>query len=146
MITVHQLLHLKGHDLWTLSPSSTVYAALQLMAEKNIGALPIVDAGRLVGIFSERDYARKVVLKGKSSRDTLVRELMTTHVYYVKPSRTMQDCMQLMTQKHIRHLPVMDHGELIGIVTIGDVVKAIIADQERTIKDLENYVSGTLYY
>jgi len=143
MITISRLLQQKGSSLYTISPDATIYEALQLLAEKNIGALPVVESGSLVGIFSERDYARKVVLKGKTSKDTLVYELMTSRVYYVKPQRSIDDCMRLMSDKHIRHLPVLDFGRLVGIITIGDVVKAIIDQQQRTINDLENYVSGS---
>lgn len=146
MITVRHLLRMKGNELWTIASSATVYSALQLLAEKNIGALPVVNEdGKLVGIFSERDYARKVILKGKSSRNTLVSELMTSRVFHVKLSRNMEDCMQLMTDKRIRHLPVMENGELQGIITIGDVVKAIIQRQKQTIHNLEGYISGSMY-
>ena len=142
MISVHQLLRIKGTELWTIAPGATVYEALELLAEKNIGALPVVEAGQLVGIFSERDYARKVILKGKSSRETMVWELMTTRVHHIKPTRGLQECMKLMTDKRIRHLPVMDNGSLVGMITIGDVVKHIINDQKQTIQDLEAYMKG----
>ena len=133
---------MKGPEIWTIGPHKTVYEALQLMAEKNIGALPVVEDDMLVGIFSERDYARKVVLKGKNSFDTRVGELMTPRVYFIKPSRSMDDCMRLMSHMHIRHLPVVDYGQLKGIITMRDVVKAIITQQERTIEELERYVAG----
>ncbi|RMG32063.1 MAG: CBS domain-containing protein [Bacteroidetes bacterium] len=142
MISVNQLLRQKGNELWTISPDASVFEALQLMAEKNIGALPVVENDRLVGIFSERDYARKVILKGKSSHQTQVRELMSSPVHHVKGRRTMEDCMRLMTEKRIRHLPVVENGQLVGIITIGDVVKAVISQQQNTIRDLENYISG----
>ncbi|MEM7374478.1 MAG: CBS domain-containing protein [Bacteroidota bacterium] len=145
MLTVKHLFRWKGSDLWTISSLATAFEALQLMAEKNIGALPVVDQGRLVGMFSERDYARKVILRGKSSKSTLVKELMTTKVYWVKPSRSVEDCMFLMTEKRIRHLPVMDNQQLIGIITIGDVVKAMISQQQSTIQDLQNYITGATY-
>jgi CBS domain-containing protein len=145
MLSVRNILSTKGDDLWSVSPSATVYRALEIMAEHNIGAVPVVENGKLVGIFSERDYARKIILKGKSSQSTQVSELMTTKVFYVKPQRTLQDCMFLMTDKHIRHLPVIDEGELVGIITIGDVVKGIISEQKRTIEDLESYISGSMY-
>lgn len=145
MLNVRQVLQRKGPDLWTIAPEATVYQALEVMAEKNVGALPVVRDGMLVGIFSERDYARKVILKGKSSHQTLVEELMTTRVYFIKPNRTLEDCMHLMTDKHIRHLPVLEDGRLLGIITIGDVVKGIIHDQQNTIRDLETYISGGLY-
>ena len=142
MITANRLLQMKGPETWTIGPHKTVFEALQLMAEKNIGALPVVDDDMLVGIFSERDYARKVVLKGKNSFDTRVGELMTPRVYFVKPSRSMDDCMRLMSYMHIRHLPVVDYGQLKGIITMRDVVKAIITQQEQTIEELERYVAG----
>ena len=145
MLSVRNILSTKGDQLWSVSPSATVYQALEIMAEYNIGAVPVVENSKLVGIFSERDYARKVILKGKSSQNTQVSELMTTKVFYVKPQRTLQDCMFLMTDKHIRHLPVIDEGELVGIITIGDVVKGIISEQKRTIEDLESYISGSMY-
>ena len=142
MITASRLLQMKGPDLWTIDPQATVYEALQLMAEKNVGALPVVEEDMLVGIFSERDYARKVVLRGKNSFETRVGELMTPRVFFVKPQRSMDDCMRLMTHMHIRHLPVVEFGQIRGIITIGDVVKSIIAEQEQTIEELERYVSG----
>jgi CBS domain-containing protein len=145
MLSVRNILSTKGGQLWFVSPSATVYQALELMAEHNIGAVPVIEGGKLVGIFSERDYARKVILKGKSSHNTLVSDLMTPKVFYVKPQRTLHDCMFLMTEKHIRHLPVIENGELAGIITIGDVVKGIIGEQKRTIEDLESYISGSMY-
>lgn len=143
MITIKQLLNLKGKEIWKISPKSTVYQGLELMSEHNIGALPVVENDQLVGIFSERDYARKVILKGKSSHDTLIEDLMTSKVFYLKPERTLEDCMDMMTDKHIRHLPVLDHGQLIGIITIGDVVKYMIKHQKNMIQDLEGYISGS---
>ena len=145
MITANRLLQMKGPELWTISPEATVFEALQLLAAKNIGALPVVEEDMLVGIFSERDYARKVALQGKSSHNTQVGELMTRRVHFVKPQRSLEDCMRLMTNMHIRHLPVVDFGQLKGIITIGDVVKAIIAQQGQTIEELERYVSGGVY-
>ena len=142
METVGQLLRAKGHDVWSVSPGASVYEALELMAEKNIGAVLVVDQGRLVGIMSERDYARKVILKGRFSRDTPVRNIMTERVVYVRPEQTLGQCMALMTEKRIRHLPVMANDQLIGVISIGDVVKAIISDQEFTIEQLENYIMG----
>lgn len=139
---VWQLLRTKGSDVWTIGPHRTVYEALQLMAEKDVGALPVVEEGRLTGIFSERDYARKVVLHGKTSRETAVGELMTRTVYYVSPNETIEQCLAIMTKRHIRHLPVLDDGRLVGIVTIGDVGKAIISEQAFTIRHLENYITG----
>ena len=146
MITVKHLLKMKGDKLWTVASDATVFEALEILAEKNIGALPVVDqTGKLVGIFSERDYARKVILKGKSSRDTQVRELMTPKVFHVRPNRSLEDCMHLMTEKRIRHLPVVADNKLIGIITIGDVVKAVIESQQRMIHNLEGYISGSMY-
>ena len=142
METVGQLLRAKGHDVWSVSPGASVYEALELMAEKNIGAVLVVDQGRLVGIMSERDYARKVILKGRFSRDTLVRNIMTERVVYVRPEQTLGQCMALMTEKRIRHLPVMANDQLIGVISIGDVVKAIISDQEFIIEQLETYITG----
>jgi len=142
MKTVKQLLQAKVADIWTIMPDAKVYDALALMADKNIGALLVVDAGRLVGIFSERDYARKVVLHGKSSRETPVREIMTTRVVYVRPEQTIEDCMALMTDKRIRHLPVIDGERVMGVISIGDVVKTIISEQSFIIAQLENYIAG----
>jgi CBS domain-containing protein len=142
MATVEKLLQVKGNKTWTITPQATVYAAVQLMSDKNVGALMVMEARKTVGIFTERDYARKLILKGKSSKTTTVRELMTVEVLYVEPRNSIEDCMQLMTNKRVRHLPVLAEGELIGIVTIGDVVKQIISDQESTIVQLEKYIQG----
>jgi CBS domain-containing protein len=143
MARAKDLLQNKGHDVWTISPGATVYEALQLMADKDIGALPVLkDGDTIVGMFSERDYARKVVLKGKSSHDTTVGELMSSPVYSIGPGETLDDCLVLMTNRRIRHIPVVDQGRLVGLVSIGDVVKAMIADQRLAIKDLENYITG----
>lgn len=142
MRTVRQVLRCKGHTVWTVAPDASVHEALKMMAEKDVGALIVVAAGKVVGVFSERDYARKVVLQGKSSRDTPVREIMSQEVVYVSPCHTIEDCMALMTDKRVRHLPVLDNGRLVGIVSIGDVVKAIISEQEFIIEQLENYIHG----
>lgn len=142
MITVSQCLQTKGHTVWSVESDRSVYEALQLMAEKDIGALLVVDEGKLVGIFSERDYARKVILHGKSSKETLVGEIMTPKVYYVHPEQSLEDCMALMTEKHVRHLPVLDGERLVGVISIGDVVKAIISEQKFVIEQLENYITG----
>jgi CBS domain-containing protein len=142
MYTVRQILQYKGQQVWSISPSASVFEALQLMAARDIGALVVVETDRLVGIFSERDYARKVILHGKTSRETLVGEVMTARVTYVKPEQTTEECMALMTEKHIRHLPVMEGERLIGLISIGDVVKAVISNQEFVISQLENYISG----
>lgn len=124
-------------------PDSTVYEALELMVEKNVGALLVMENDAFVGIFTERDYARKVILKGKASKETLIREIMTESPITVSPDNTLEDCMRLMTNKFIRHLPVIESGKLIGIVSIGDVVKYIIEDQRFIIQNLEHYITGT---
>ncbi|MBM3320007.1 MAG: CBS domain-containing protein [Candidatus Eisenbacteria bacterium] len=142
MTTVRQLLQAKNAEVWTVRPDALVYEALQMMAEKDVGALPVVEGGRVVGIFSERDYARKVVLKGKSSRTSPVREMMTARVLFVSPAETVEECMKLMTEKRVRHLPVLEEGRLVGIVSIGDAVKKVIADQQFTIEVLEKYITG----
>jgi CBS domain-containing protein len=142
MYTVRQILQNKGQQVWSISPSASVFEALQLMAAKDIGALVVVEADRLVGIFSERDYARKVILHGKTSRETQVGEVMTARVAFIRPGQTTEECMALMTEKHIRHLPVMEGERLIGLISIGDVVKAVISNQEFVINQLENYISG----
>ncbi len=142
MSTVRQLLRTKPAEIWTIGPKATVYEALELMAGKDVGALLVLDRGRLEGIFSERDYARKVVLHGKSSRETTVGELMTQAVHYVTPQQTVEECLALMTEKRIRHLPVLDNGKLVGLVSIGDAVKCIIDEQQLTIRHLEDYITG----
>jgi len=142
MYSVTQILRQKGRQVWSTRPDATVYEALQLMAEKDIGALLVLESGKLAGIFSERDYARKVILLGRSSKDTLVRDIMTERVYYVRPNWTTEDCMALMTEKHIRHLPVLESDKVIGIISIGDVVKALITKQEFVIEQLEHYITG----
>ncbi|MCI0477664.1 MAG: CBS domain-containing protein [Anaerolineales bacterium] len=142
MSTVAQLLQEKGRAVWSIAPEATVYAALTLMAEKNVGALMVLEGSRVVGIISERDYARKVILKGKFSKDTLVREIMTDKVYFVRPEQTIEECMALMTAEHIRHLPVLADDQLVGVISIGDVVKVVISDKEFLIKQLEHYITG----
>ena len=139
---VRQLLKTKGNEIWSIAPQATVYEALQIMSEKDVGALLVVDKGNLVGIFSERDYARKLILKGRFSKDTTVGELMTRGVLYIESQSTIEHCMALMTAKRVRHLPVLENERLIGIVTIGDVVKQVISDQEFTIQQLERYIKG----
>lgn len=143
MHTIGQLLENKGKDIWSIAPHATVFEALQIMAEKNVGVLLVIDDGEVVGIFSERDYARKVILKGKSSKDISVGDLMTKEVFYIKSQNTLQECMALMTAKHIRHIPVFENNQLIGVVTLGDVVKQIISDQEFTIRELGKYITGS---
>jgi CBS domain-containing protein len=142
MTTVRKLLQKKGHDVWSTSPESSVYSALEIMAEKNIGALVVLDGSKVAGMFSERDYARKVVLKGRASREIPVGEIMTPNPFTVGPDQTVQECMALMTEKHVRHLPVIDEGRLIGIISIGDVVKEIIAEQSAVIDHLTGYITG----
>jgi CBS domain-containing protein len=142
MITVGSVLQEKGDRIWSVSPESMVYDALTLMAEKNLGAVLVMDGARIAGIFSERDYARKVTLKGKSSRETPVKEIMTQDVLFVRPGHSIEDCMALMTDKRIRHLPVMEGEKLMGVISIGDVVKAIISENKFVIKQLEDYISG----
>ena len=142
MKTIRQLLEGKGHDVVSATPNTSVYEALELMAENNIGALLVLEADNLVGIFSERDYARKVVLRGKSSRGTVLGEIMSQEVACVRPAQTIQECMALMTDKHIRHLPVLEDEKLVGVISIGDVVKAVISEQEFLIGQLENYITG----
>ena len=142
MRMVRQLLGEKPRDIWTISPESSVFSALELLEQKNIGALPVVQEGKPVGIFSERDYARKVILKGKSSKEINVSEIMTEQVITVRAETTVQECMKLMSDKHIRHLPAMEDNRIIGMVSIGDVVKDIIAEQASTIHQLEDYIKG----
>ncbi|MBN2180981.1 MAG: CBS domain-containing protein [Sedimentisphaerales bacterium] len=143
-ITLSQVLDTKGRKVWTVSPRNSAYEALELMAEKDVGALVVVEQDKVVGMFSERDYARKLVLKGKSSRETTVAQVMASPVCYVLPWTSLTECMSLMTNKHVRHLPVLEDDKLIGIVTIGDVVKAIISEQESVIHELKSYVDEAL--
>jgi CBS domain-containing protein len=140
MKTVEQILAQKQLPLQHVAPQATVFSALQQMADHNVGALVVLDSGRLVGIFSERDYARKVILVGKSSKDTLVREVMTTRVLCARPQQSAEECMALMTEKTVRHLPVLDGDQVVGIVSIGDVVKSVIEDQAFVIEQLELYI------
>ncbi len=139
---VNQLLEDKGHDVWSVGPDAPVYQALELMAEKNCGAVLVLEQDKLVGILSERDYARKVILKGKTSKNTPVKEIMSSHMVYVHPNQTVDECMALMTDKRIRHLPVLEDRKLVGMISIGDIVKAVISEQEFIIHQLENYITG----
>lgn len=145
MITVKQVLSRKGNEYYSISSGSTVFEALEKMAAKNVGALMVVDDGKLVGMFSERDYARKLVLHGKSSREVKVKDAMTTTLYTVSPVDSIYHCMALMTDKRVRHLPVLEHTELQGILSIGDIVNAVIIEQKAIIKDLEDYIMGGGY-
>jgi CBS domain-containing protein len=142
MTTAHQILNAKGNEVYSIEPDATVFEAIKLMADKGIGAILVMDAGKVVGIISERDYARKVILKGKASKETLIKDIMTTRVIYAHPHQSLEECMALMTEKHVRHLPVMDGEQLVGIVSIGDLVKTIIAEQRYTIEQLEQYITG----
>ena len=144
MSTVKELLEGKPREIWSIAPNASVYRALELMADKNVGALLVLEAGKLVGIISERDYARKVILQGRTSKTTAVDELMTPLVFHVTPETTLEQCMGLMTNKRIRHLPVLDGYQVVGVVSIGDVVKAIITEQAITIKKLERYIAGSI--
>lgn len=143
MKTVKDILHAKGHDVWSIAPDATVFDALTLMAHQNIGALTVMEGDQLVGIISERDYARKVILQGKTSRTALIREIMSSPVICVRPHQTVEECMALLTGRRIRHLPVIEDARIVGIVSIGDLVKSIIAEQQFIIEQLENYIGGT---
>lgn len=142
MKTVRQLLEGKRNSVWTIHPDQYVFEALQIMADKDIGALVVVNGGKVVGIMSERDYARKIILKGFSSRETSVREIMSPKVVYVRPDQTAEECLALMTDKRCRHLPVIENDKLVGLISIGDAVKAVIAEREFMIGQLENYIMG----
>jgi CBS domain-containing protein len=139
---ISALLRKKGGQVWSLSPAASVYDAITMMAEKEIGAVPIVEDGSLVGIVSERDYARKVFLKGRSSLETPVTEIMSSPVVSVTPQHTVEACMHMMTDKRIRHLPVTDNGKLVGIVSIGDLVNWVISAQREAISHLEAFIAG----
>jgi CBS domain-containing protein len=142
MATVGKLLEKKGHQVWSVPPDATVYDALRLLAERDIGALLVIKGEDLVGILSERDYARKVILQGKASMHTRVDEIMTARVLVVKPENSLQEAMAIMTEKHLRHLPVVEGEKVIGLISIGDLVKEIIAGQKFLIEQLESYISG----
>ncbi len=143
MKLVRQLLKGREGKFWSITAESMVYEALKLMAEKEVGALLVLDGEQLVGIISERDYARKVILKGKSSLDTPVREIMTQRVRFVQPEQTVEECMALMTDKRIRHLPVLENDKVVGVISIGDLVKAVIEEKDFMLKQLENYITGS---
>ena len=141
MASVKQLLQGKGHDVWSIGPEASVYDAIAKMAQEEVGALVVLEGELLVGVVSERDYARKVVLQGRSSRDTKTKDIMTTRVAYARPDQSVEDCMAVMTEKRIRHLPVMDGDKLLGVISIGDLVKFIIEEQKHVIEQLEQYIS-----
>jgi CBS domain-containing protein len=140
--TVTSLLSDKNPTIWSIKPDATVFDAIALMADHNIGAVPVIDSGKLLGILSERDYSRKVILKGKSSKKTSVHEIMSTNLVTVTPRDTVAECMRLITEKRVRHLPVMNNGELVGILSIGDVVRWMLSAQTATIEHLTKYIYG----
>jgi CBS domain-containing protein len=139
---VQSILANKGSAIWSVAPEATVFEALKLLSEKDVGALVVISEGKLAGVFSERDYARKVALRGKSSRDVRVGEIMSRSVITVTPGHSIEECMRLVTEHHIRHLPVLDGEQLVGVVSIGDLVNAIISSQAETIQHLSNYIAG----
>jgi CBS domain-containing protein len=141
MTTISTLIDAKATELWSVSPEDTVFDAIRYMTEKSVGALPVVDGEKLVGIISERDYTRKVILEGRTSKTTKVREIMTAKVFHTFPEQNIEECMAVMTKYHIRHLPVVRDGKLSGMISIGDVVKYIISDQKFKIENLENSIS-----
>ena len=143
-IPISTLLHHKGSTVWHISPEATVFDAIQLMADKNIGALPVISGGRLAGIFTERDYTRKVALAGKTSKQTSVKEILSPDVITVAPDDPVEECMRLMTEHRIRHLPVLQNDEVVGIISIGDLVNWTISMQDAAIAQMENYISGGL--
>jgi CBS domain-containing protein len=142
MDTVRELINSKGEEVWTIQPDATVLDAIQIMADHDVGSLVVIEDGKPVGIFTERHYAREVFLKGRHSPTTLMRDIMSTRVIYASPQHTIEECMAVMTDKRIRHLPVIDHEKLVGIVSIGDLVKSRITDQEFTIEQLTDYIQG----
>jgi CBS domain-containing protein len=140
--TIASILRSKGREIWSVNPEETVYDAIALMAEKGIGALLIISEGKLIGVFSERDYARKIILQGRSSKSTRVREIMTGDPVTVTAEHTVDECMRIITHHRVRHLPVMDGDRLLGVISIGDLVNAIIASQAQTIDHLHTYITG----
>ena len=141
MASVKQILQGKGHDVWSVGPEASVYDAIEMMADKEVGALVVIEGESLVGVFTERDYARKVVLQGRSSRETKIKDIMTSRVAYARPGQSVEECMAVMTEKRIRHLPVIEDEKLLGIISIGDLVKSIIEEQQHVIEQLEQYIS-----
>lgn len=142
MKLVSDILNSKGHDIWAVKPDDTIFDSLRLMADKSVGALLVMDGDKLVGIVTERDYARKVILEGKSSKTTTISEIMTEKVLCVAPERTVEECMALMTDKRARHLPVVDDERVVGVLSIGDLVKAILSEQQVLIDQLQHYIAG----
>lgn len=140
--TISDILKYKGNQVWSIAPTAMVYEAIALMAEKNVGALLVMQDGGLVGIISERDYTRKVILKGKASKETAVSEILSGKVVCVTAAQTIEECLRLMTERHIRHLPVVENGQVLGIVSIGDLVNWIISAQSHTIQQLQSYITG----
>ena len=143
MTTVHHILEDKGHQIWSVCPGDMVYDAIKMMADKDVGSLVVLDDNKIVGIITERDYARNVFLKGRASPQTRVDDIMERNVVCVGPDQSIEECMALMTVKRVRHLPVTENGALLGIVSIGDLVKSIISDREFVIEQLEHYISGS---
>ncbi len=142
MTIINELLKSKGHDVWAIAPGDVVYNAIKMMADKGVGALLVMDGDKLAGIISERDYARKVILQGRSSKDTQVRDIMTTPVICARPEQTVEVGMALMTEKRIRHLPIVEEGRIVGVVSIGDLVKSVLAEKEFLIGQLETYIAS----
>ncbi|MCP4696940.1 MAG: CBS domain-containing protein [Gammaproteobacteria bacterium] len=142
MKRVNEVLEAKGHDVWSIGPDASVYDAIQIMADKKVGALMVIEGTKLVGVISETDYTRRVILKGRTSENTRVKEIMTSRVLYTQPEQDIEECMAIMTEKRTRHLPVMKETELLGVISIGDLVKAIIDEQRFTIEQLEHYITG----
>lgn len=142
MRRVKEILAIKGNEIWSIGPAESVYDAIHLLAEKEIGALLVMDGSELVGVISERDYARQIILKGKSSRDTKVADIMTTKVVTAEIGQDIGECMALMSDRRIRHLPIIEDGAVIGVLSIGDLIRAVIAEQQSTIDDLAKYISG----
>jgi len=139
---VKNILQTKGGEIYSVDPTIMVYQAIEIMCEKNIGGLLIVESGKLIGIFTERDYARKLILRGKSSKDTPIRDLMTSNLITVTPDTSIDDCMRVMVGRKIRHLPVLDNNQLVGVISIGDVVRHVIEEQKTIIQQLEHYITG----
>ena len=142
MTTIAQLLKTKGNEVWSVQPTDMVFDAIKVMAAKGIGALLVMEGDELAGIFSERDYARKIVLEGRSSRDTTVADIMTRDVVHTTPDKSIEECMSMMTEQHFRHLPIVDDGKVVGVISLGDLVKVIIVEQKELIAQLERYISG----